>query len=306
MSDFDFEELDKAVTGALATSKDGPATPSAVKEEEPSAFMATPMAEEPVQSTVIDTPKPTVSEPVKTAPVSAPAARRATGRFMDVVHPSSDMRTVSSPVNKTATSALPAEVKPQPTFQPVKHSLFSDDELETDFELSPIGPIDTTSALETPFLADAKVEKRPLGGSPNAASSLHLSVFDQPKTTLLEAPDEPLIEEHIEESTPAETFSFTDEPVETTIENPTPEVEHLDIEPVIEPTPPASIAQQYTEQPREEANSGAIYDTEAYHQPLVDAKKKSSGVWLAVWIVVLALIGAGAGLAFYFFILPAL
>ena len=84
------------------------------------------------------------------------------------------------------------------------------------------------------------------------------------------------------------------------------EVDHVDIEPVIEPTPSASITQQYTEQPREEADSGAIYDTEAYHKPLVDAKKKSSGVWLAVWIVVLALIGAGAGLAFYFFILPTL
>ena len=235
---------------------------------------------------------------------TAPATRRATGRFMDVVHPSSDMRSAPAPFSKPSTPPPTASEPSRPFSQVSGGSLLSDYELEPDFELSPVRPTDTTSALETPFLPDAKVEKRPLGGSPTSASSLHLSMFDQPKNTLIEAPDEPLLEEHIEGDayeTPAEEPS-----VETTAAFSESEAEHVDIEPVIEPTPPASISQQYTEQPREEADSGAIYDTEAYHQPLVDTKKKSSGVWLTVWIVVLALIGAGAGLAFYFFILPAL
>jgi hypothetical protein len=325
MSDFDFEELDKAVTGALANPvKTASAVTDVQPKEETPAFTPTPVDEPAAEPSKrpVDEPVTTSEKPIETQPAqataapstsvhstalhttTAPAARRATGRFMDVVHPSSDMRSTPTAFNKPSTPA-PVVPKPsQPLPQPLKGSLLSDYELEPDFELSPVRPIDTTSALETPFLPDAKVEKRPLGGSPTSASLLHLSMFDQPKNTLIEAPDEPLLEDHVEDvvlESPAEEPS-----IEKTATLSVSEVEHVDIEPVIEPAPSASITQQYPEQPREEADSGAIYDTEAYHQPLVDAKKKSSGVWLAVWIVLLALIGAGAGLAFYFFILPAL
>jgi hypothetical protein len=72
------------------------------------------------------------------------------------------------------------------------------------------------------------------------------------------------------------------------------------------PAGPASITQQYTEQPSANQQSGSIYDTENYHQPLAHNAKKRSGAWVILWIFLLVILGAGAGVAFYFYVLPML
>jgi hypothetical protein len=308
MSDFDFEELDKAVTGALA----GPSTTSRktppVPQEE-SLVNSAPV--EPAEDSTTNseervTPAPTTPpEPTHTPTPkkpSAPAARRPTGRFMDVVHPSSDMRTAPATPSKPVEAPVEQE-PPKSFFGPIKKSIFTNKEIEPEFEEEEIPSLSSAPVLDTPFLPDAKVEKRPLGGSSQTtAQALHLSAFEQPKNTLLEAPDEPLLEDHVEEPLEEEVVQDLP-PMETPHFD---EPKQLDVEPVIEATPATSIVQQYTEHQREESDSGAIYDTEAYHQPLAVSAKKSSGLWLVVWIVVLALVGAGAGLLFYFLILPAL
>ena len=73
------------------------------------------------------------------------------------------------------------------------------------------------------------------------------------------------------------------------------------------PTGPTSITQQYTEQPSTgDQPTGAIFDTEAYRKPLSHPAKKKSGWLYVLWIVLLLVVGAGAGAAVYFFVLPKL
>lgn len=296
LSDFDFDELDKVVAGALSD------TQSDVRPE-----AETPVVPAPVQS---EDPKPT---PVVARP-SAPAARRSAGRFMDVVHPSSDMRTKSGFTPPVSTPAVSSQLTEEPQ-----------ESVEAELE-------DWAKPLESPFLPDAKVEKRPLGTMPATGDA---SKEDE---LLLEAPDDPLLEAHampdpidfaahasalpseqedtgspapveaIEETLPEEVIveEIEQKPVEPGVK---PEVPAAKVEEVVksdEPVGPASISQQYTEQPSTSPESGAIYDTESYHQPLAAAPKKKSGAWVFVWILLLLIVGAAAGAGFYFFVLPML
>jgi hypothetical protein len=88
MKDLDFDELDRAVN-SLLTNNDAPAA-----DDTPPL---------PVNDTVVPVdevvpqPQPTATQPL--------AARRSSGRFMDVVHPSSDMR-ASMPVRPVSREGL--------------------------------------------------------------------------------------------------------------------------------------------------------------------------------------------------------
>ena len=294
LSDFDFDELDKAVAGALSDTQSD--------------------AESEVDTTPVSAQKEEET-PAPVAPPPAPAARRSSGRFMDVVHPSSDMRTKSSftpPVNSPAAPAQPPQSTPST--------------LDEDAQ-------DWAKPLESPFLPDAKVEKRPLGTMPATGSA------PKEDELLLEAPDEPLLGAHTmpdpidfaahASALPSEQED-TGSPVETTEEEVTVEPEPIkeeateapveveEVQPELpvskveepvrdaEPIGSASISQQYTEQPSTSPESGAIYDTESYHQPLAPAPKKKSGAWVFVWILLLLIVGAAAGAGFYFFVLPML
>lgn len=302
MSDFDFDELDKAVAGATAN----PAEEVLDTLDEPSRPAVAEVA-----------PTPVMNE----APKIAPAARRASGRFMDVVHPSSDMRSRTTPavlstatVKKETTSFVPPVAKPQEA--PAE---------AMDFEENGSSVGEWSKPLETPFLADAKVEKRPLGGVGPEPSLVLLNTPED--ELLLEAPDDPRIEAtalpdpidfaaHIAslESEKEDTGSEAQQAAEASEQT----IEQLDelekTEPVMppalevkttpEPAGPTSITQQYTEQPTTQQESGAIFDTENYHQPLAPAAKKHSSVLAIIGIIVLVLLGAGAGVAFYWFVLP--
>lgn len=68
-----------------------------------------------------------------------------------------------------------------------------------------------------------------------------------------------------------------------------------------------SIPQQYKEQPSSgDKSSGAIFDTKSYHKAMVRPTKKKSSWTLIIWMVVLLVVGVGAGVAVYFFVLPRL
>ena len=305
MSEFDFDELDKAVAGAIGTD-----STDVTKKEDTSVV------------TVSETSKTTEDPEISTTKV-APAARRTSGRFMDVVHPSSDMRTRSAPAFVTPSKA-----------QDEQPSL----------EVSEDQPINEgPKPLESPFLSDAKVEKRPLGGvgpepssqaqsepEPEESKKPEESEETEPQT-LLEAPEEELLLEanypdpidfaaqssalDSENEDTGAPFKVEDEATEQTIEQldeleTSVESEDKATAPVAEasnqPTGPTSITQQYTEQEVKSQESGAIFDTENYHQPLTAAPKKHSGVWTVIWILLLVILGAGAGVAFYLFVLPLL
>ncbi|MES2630485.1 MAG: hypothetical protein V4611_00830 [Patescibacteria group bacterium] len=298
MSDIDFDELDRAVNGALGAPDTAPAADTSTPTESPLS------SEKPVLNTVERT---TLIKSTTTA--TPPAARRSSGRFMDMVHPSSDMRSKTNdapvvPVQAPAQTAQPLE-QPAPAQEPAWNE-----------------------PLESPFLPDAKVEKRPLGGAANAAvidSFDFQGLLDEPDEPLLEAPEP---QERIEASFPdpidfAETTNTTVEvepevtetepaPVieEPLVEEATPEkIDQIEAEPELianEPVGPTSITQQYKEQPSSNQESGAIYDTESYHQPVAVPPKKKPGWLVFVWIGLLVVLGAGAGWAVYTFVLPML
>lgn len=298
MQDLDFDEIDRAVNGAL----DG---------AQPTVPAQAPQVAEPVAA----------SEPAQ--PVATPAARRTSGRFMDVVHPSSDMRARSV--------AAPREAAPVPV-EPVASA-------------EPELPLEEPQT--SPFLPDAKVEKRPLGGvgpalvAPEAPSAYGgvaeaeapaFALPPEPAQELIEAPDDPRLEAETlpdpidfahqlnTELTVEPELEPQPQPVEEAVVLPeepeTLEEPALDLTPPVAPTPeapvaeepvgPTSITQQYIEQPSSSAESGAIFDTEAYHQPVAAPVKKKSGGLVILWIALLLIFGAGVGVAIYYFVLPML
>lgn len=271
MTDFDFDEIDKAVNNALSGTPEPPAAPVSVPAP---AAPAAPVAPVVAQNTVAP-----VQQPVTVTP---PAARRSAGQFMDIAHPSFAVRN-QAPTEEP--KPAPTPVAPQPYVAPAQ----TDNDLDV---------LSSPEPLESPFIADAKVEKRPLGGEAPTAPE-----FDPAE--LLEAPDELRIEAHsmpdpIDFAARTEAPAAVVEPVaEPVYETP------LAPEPT-QPQQPISIAQQYQERNPETLETGAIFDTETYHQPLVHTPKKRVGFWTPFWIILLILLGGGAGAALYFFILPTL
>jgi len=350
MHDIDFDEIDRAVSSA--TNND--------TETSIAAAMETPV---PV---LASTPEP----PVSVAAVVSPAARRTSGRFMDVVHPSSDMRPstdvrppapsapslhreeVIAPADPVSSRPVPAAVAssafhwPEPIKVAPRQEVSVAAEPEVIAEPVPevlpepivapvpapvaepaVAPVATPapelvttplvledildSPLESPFLNDAKVEKRPLGAfSTSEASAPLYETLDEPQS--VEAPAEvieiPTPETPAEDS-PTPVEAATEAPEEELLLEAHTETSHFQ-EPVVTPDVPAgptSITQQYKEQPSTDTEpNGAIYDTDAYHQALVHQPKAHHKGLVFVWIAALLLVGGGVGAAVYFFVLPLL
>lgn len=379
MKDLDFDELDKAVTslmGSVSTvdetvkpdddvktliltpskplATDGfgtvphlPIAPSADASLVPTPSNPVPAAQVPA------TP---VQTPVSSVPQVSPAARRA-GRFMDVVHPSSDMTksTINvsrhsgtiEPLNNTivpqetpvqtetptsivsdmpqpvesrsdiadvsshATSDWPdpldmPHVVSAPQDKPYKQSISDDEQVPTLAEdaQTPVEP------LNSPFLPDAKVEKRPLGGTPSDTTELDMPVADAPgpasdpqitpvEVTLPEELQGDLMAIESGQAGMAVAAESSRTPVSAPVVALRPSVQAP-----VQPAGPTSIQQQYkAEQSTGDQTNGSIYDTDSYHKPLQHPAKKKSSAILIIWIVVLLIIGAGGGAAAYFYLL---
>lgn len=376
MSEFDFDELDRAVSKVL-TAPDDSVTAPAVPSPDSVASQSRPAPAPSMSPAPSETSAFSASSTPPTP--SAPAVRRASGRFMDMVHPSSDMRSrppvarqaasdpaagyrspvssfgatqptgVSSPIPSVAASQS-APLAPTPQVAPAASTL--------DALIAPAAS-DIPSPLESPFLPDAKVEKRPLGGLPVSDDELSLSDMPSLSSSIeeslvevssieseaddsiqidssatinfsanLPAETEPLLEAadpapaitapepEFQLSSPEPAELLDDSSASASLDNSAP-VTDTPTQAVTAPAPtvmtpdnsaagPASITQQYTEQPSTAAEPGAIYDTESYHQPISAPTKKHSGAWVILWIVLLIAAGAGAGAAFYVYILPML
>lgn len=320
MKDLDFDELDRAVNSLLG-------------ENNQPAPEANPVVELPSPDSVTaQAPMQTPSAPA--APVvSTPqnlVTRRSSGRFMDVVHPSSDMRGPTVPQRPATREALPVQPQINPVVaqtEPVKTEVptqswpdpldfqaqsnelaaqpVNNEPQENDSDLSP---------LESPFIADAKVEKRPLGAFTDAeplASSLDLAnqpqESQQPASTAILDSERPI---NTDVPVPAELQDdlLSIESGEDTVSDAQP-VEAI-AQPIVtaaSPVAPVSIPQQYVEQPSTgDQPAGSIFDTDAYHKPIAHPKKSKSGWMMLLWIFLLIILGVGAGAAFYFYALPLL
>lgn len=347
MQDIDFDEIDRAVNSITNSSTD-------------TQTQSAPIAD----STPIETPAPEsvdseVSQPL-TPPVASPATRRSSGRFMDVVHPSSDMRPpvssrpapsapslhrddsleraevtdTSAPVAAQssafhwpdpldmATSALAPVETPAETAGPV----LADPVVEVTEETPSAPESDTEqnkgdTPLESPFLTNAKVEKRPLGAFSGADADLAL-IEDPIPVSANAAPvleeatlpaEEPAHEEHDEvpHELHSDLLALDGHGQNEKQADPLPQAATPSAmpSPVVDDIPvgPTSITQQYKEQPSSDTEqSGSIFDTEAYHQALTHPPKKRSSVLIIVWIITLILVGGGIGAGIYYVVLPML
>jgi hypothetical protein len=384
MKELDFDELDRAVNTLMSDVPKDYIPPS--ENDDIKTLTITPTltdgAAAAFEQASVTPPSPSV-QPVAT---EAPLAARRAGRFMDVVHPSSDMRTATTaprPASRQGVTITPrpsaqplvsepiamptpmAEVSPESTHEvvaPVAYSDVSDthgandwpDPLEgydtepatentaTSKEVIEAAPqahnqqedeegddelftIDDTESfdepqpLTSPFLTDAKVEKRPLGTNttgevtePDHAPVLGVLAADQlsvnsPDDQLPAAPEADIVTQLPEElqselvAIEADAAAHT-EPV---AEVPTPVVREQVATPVETtttpaPTGPTSITQQYHEEPTTgDQTNGAIYDTSTYHQPLAHPAVKKSGWMWVIWVLIILVLGAGSGVVLY-------
>lgn len=171
---------ERTVIEELDSDDDASANPSPVAEQpialpqentEPVVPVSVPSPEP--TPTIVDTPP--VSAPPASVPEEVPATpivpaaplmkRPNSGRFMDVVHSSSDMKSSDFPP-----LVVPERIVPKPVAPPVTVSSVPKEKVQESVPEAPITfdtPIDAILAEPaplTPFLPDAKVEKRPLGG----------------------------------------------------------------------------------------------------------------------------------------------
>jgi len=168
VKDIDFDELDRAVNSAISKNKP-------VDDE----FLATTPVVPASAPEVTPLPVPTpVFTPTSAPTTPIPAARQtmsrpATGRFMDMVHSSGNMRVAVPerpslrPMSSPASPVLPKpslNMMPKMPSNPVKNN-----NSNPDIDIDRISDeIDKTLGnslsdnQDSPFLPDAKVEKRPL------------------------------------------------------------------------------------------------------------------------------------------------
>jgi len=201
MKEFDFDELDKAVNSLMgdikkpeeSTPVSAPTTPPTEATQPTAVPSPTPVPAAPIVE-----PKPATTPPPASLPIPDSTASlfpRQGGRFMDVVHPSSDMKTATPTpapsregIAKQPLTVTSRPAAPTTTFDVVTPSARSPREappaeLVATPESSPSEPSSLTPTLppapsdawSSPFLPDAQVEKRPLGGSPSTASETGLS-----------------------------------------------------------------------------------------------------------------------------------
>lgn len=378
MKDLDFDELDQAVNSLMTGIPKTPApqddkaaektltiTPTLSDNERPSFATLEQTASK--AGTEIEAVEASAAAPAST---NSLAARRTGGRFMDVVHPSSDMKINNRPVvsregiQLSPIAPRPVAVTPQPTREPeviaspeqASEAIEQEPEASTwpdpidmvsaapadapeatpaTEEATPLLPeiatpdeIDEPAPLQTPFLADTKVEKRPLGAF----------AVDQVAADSVQEVAEAAIDTPVEEEAPTSSFSMPNQEeasdlpdelrhdlikiesdneaevpsgeFETPQEEPSPEKTAPApsfAAPIVTPAPvavsgPASILPQYKEEPSstKEEHAG-IYDTDTYHKPLAHPAKKKSGWLLVVWIILLLALGAGGAAALYYF-----
>ena len=386
MKELDFDELDRAVSTLMSAVPDSP--PEPVEDEVKTVTIPSSRADDTADD--VQTASPAFSP----ARRSAPLAARRSGRFMDMMHPSSDMKnplntslrttsrnaptiqptTEPAPVEPVAqTQSIPAltaadyhspvgvtEQREAPAAQPdasadteawldpladfIDEAPATTDEQSTDTAPAQSSSEDEDEALFTideteleeleplisPFLTDAKVSKRPLGG---AAAPLHdevmleselgrapvLGVFADSSMTSRDPEDQlpaqpaPSVVTELPaelqrdlmaiESSPA----GDDEQALQSVQRPKRAVQPATGgRPVKAPrsddaaSGPTSIQPQYKEvKATGDQSNGSIYDTDAYHQPLAHpAKKKSGWMWI-VWVLLLLVAGAGGAAALY-------
>lgn len=190
------------------------------------------------------------------------------------------------------TGALSAAPEASPLATPVEA------EVPTDVVQEVAGPV-AEEPLSSPFLPDAKVEKRPLGGGVAPDEPAEQTPVATPEAT------QPAPNVTLPDELKTEVMSLESTSTNTATAESTPEAKDA---PIVEPKKEApqsgsgSIPQQYSEQPSSgDRTNTPIYDTSTHNQPLGAAAKKSSPLKWIIFLVVVLILGAIAGAAYFYF-----
>ena len=393
MNELDFDELDKAVNslmGGMSTDKrntalDDPeekvvSLDSPVIQADQGSAPAAPAVQSDAQSAAV-APTPDATQPAAVEAAFAPStparpaqplAVKRRGQFMDMVHPSSNMKNAATPAPKREG----VTVQPSSPFVPPALSQFGAGDAGTEMKPEPSAPVldvvtpvsaeveqasaampasstDTTTEWPdpidlmsqvpsaepaavsqevdvpsdvlqevsgpkqdepqtSPFLPDAKVEKRPLGGAgldePREAPA-DTSVQNGASAEDMSKPPEVQLPDELKNDVMALESTSTSLSPQPTNEAPTAATDANAIAPASVPVASASsqpsgsgsIQQQYAVQPStSDRTNTPIYDTST-HQPLEPAHKKASSVKWVVFLLVVLIIGAIAGAAYFYF-----
>ncbi|MBC7512448.1 hypothetical protein H7142_02190 [Candidatus Saccharibacteria bacterium] len=347
MKDIDFDELDKAVNSLMATT---PVDTQPVAESSVPLSAAQPVTLDPAPATPVATAPSQNAEPVPIPVRAVPPAIRRSGRFMDMVPNSADKKPRDIPVPLASTGTREGlaisprgEAPDTPSPEPIQVTAISPavapvalpdpidlaqtatmpsvEESASTPEQPVVAPIEqaTVAPSESPFLSDAKVEKRPLNSGANDSSEPAFDMqgmldtninqlngaenpYDAPENKADEPPLTPQIPELSSDLVAIESSNTTDvaqvpEPSERTSQ---------DESPAQAPLGAASIAQQYkTQASTGDQSHAAIYDASQYPEPVAHPTKHKSGWLWVVWVILLLGIGAGgAFLLYYFGIIP--
>lgn len=255
----------------------------------------------------------------------ASVPRPNSGRFMDMVHPKADMRAATPTPDLIVPSRAPAAARSVAAPSSVHDSAVSE---APEADRAPANPLADQSALATPFLPDAKVEKRPLGGTVSAIAPLSptseiLSAAEEATAT----PDSELNESAVE-TLPINGENNRDagntdaqhelNPADYEKESSTEQaLAQIEITEEKVPEPPKTIEtvesgdtenlksgnnkMTYQDAQKEiESGGSAIYDVKNYHQPLAHPKKQKSGWGVVLIVAVIIIVAAALGAAAYF------
>lgn len=304
MTDLDFEELDRAVNSAMGTEQSGVSEEDVknikIKADDESAPIDTVSQERKIQS-----PEPRKSEK---AVFKSRQAVRSSGRFMDVVHPSADMRPNLYPKSEDKDSQKQKKEETK-TEKEITNPHNMPDPLdvhkETDSKSKSNEGEDKKS--DSPFIADAKVEKRPLGAFSDIdkkESETTKNPTDEKKDTLVEeplkdeAPYEPNSESrnvYLPPELQKDILDVESDPTTDKLGSSNPN-KSKDPVPLGNPylhSAQTEISQQYKEKNSQEKTSGSIYDTKEYHSPLSHPAKKKNGWNVIIWILLIVAVAIG-------------
>ena len=215
---------------------------------------------------------------------AAVAARPTRGRFMDVMHSSSDMTPpVVAPERPVAAPQIaPLPVLPEPT--PIVDTPIPVATPEPSSEVTEVPAAATEEPVRTPFLPDTKVEKRPLGTSEPAANTDSVAdVLADSTSKQFDVENALGLEQNVPEPAKQDIQALAD-----------PTMQGASAESLVLQKLEAEVVPADTEQP------AGIYDVNSYHQPISHPAKRKSG-WLVVLIIVVIIIVAAAlGAGAYF------
>ena len=384
MKDIDFDELDRAVSSVLGggvpkQDEDSSSTSTAVADADQDGLVD---ASEPsASSETTSSPQTTAGEVTTDSPdgsrpsqAATPLAIKRRGKFMDVVHPSSDMNPTSTVPMAARKSITPLAVAPTESQEPESDAVAPLDvpskteeasavvaETVTETEVSTSSTLEiaaddsavaessvepetteqdqpettkasteetasvdqptvdsdqtapaadvaapaesladpsplesgdgfgasASSTPETPFLSDAKVEKRPLGGfGDNPETADAPSEDAEPDAGVVQTPPPVSLPRELQpdvvkvEAIPDDTQAPAD-PVETATA------------PVLATVPAAAGS---------DGDTHSLFDTSSYHAPIAHAKKSSTPGWVWWMVGLLLCLAAGAGVGYFLFI----